>query len=71
MIAMMKNNYTIYHLHSYDSLLDSATSPEDYINRAVECGMKAICFTEHGNVFNWFHKYELCKENNLKYLYVI
>ena len=71
MIAMMKNNYTIYHLHSYDSLLDSATSPEDYINRAVECGMKAICFTEHGNVFNWFHKYELCKENNLKYLYGI
>ena len=24
-------NYTVYHLHSYYSLLDSCTSPKDYI----------------------------------------
>lgn len=68
---MVNLNYCIYHLHSYYSLLDSCTNPEDYIKKASECGMKAICFTEHGNIFNWFAKKQLCDKYGLKYLHGI
>ena len=64
-------NYTVYHLHTEDSLLDSATSAKDYVNRAKECGMTALCFTEHGNVFEWFKKKQLCDAVGIKFLYGI
>ena len=48
-------NYTVYHLHSHLSNgttnIDSCTKPEDYINYAKSLGMKALCFSEHGNIF--------------------
>lgn len=65
------SNYVVYHLHSTDSLLDSATSYKDYIDYAVSLGQKAICFTEHGNVYNWYKKYEYCKEKGIKFLFGI
>ena len=67
----MTNNYVVYHLHTMDSLLDSATSYQEYIDYAVSLGQKAICFTEHGNVYNWYKKYEYCKKNGIKFLYGI
>lgn len=63
------NNYIPYHLHSYYSLLDSCTSPEEYVLKAKELGQTALCFTEHGNIFNWFEKKKLCEENGIKYLH--
>ena len=66
-----EKNYVVYHLHSYYSLLDSCTSPKEYINRAKELGQKAICFTEHGNIYNWFEKKKLCDEAGIKYLHGI
>lgn len=66
-----EKNYVVYHLHSYYSLLDSCTSPKEYINRAKELGQKAICFTEHGNIYNWFEKKKLCDEVGIKYLHGI
>ena len=45
----MTKNYTVYHLHTEDSLLDSCTNYIDYINKAVELGQTAIGFSEHGN----------------------
>ena len=38
--------------------IDSITNFRDYIARAKELGMSAICFTEHGNIFEWIHKKE-------------
>ena len=52
------NKYTVYHLHSDYSLLDSCTKFEEYVNKAVELGQKAIASTEHGNIFNWVKKKE-------------
>lgn len=71
--AIVKNckNYTVYHLHSWYSLIDSCTSPKEYIEKAKELGQKAICFTEHGNIYNWFEKKKLCEENGIKYLHGI
>lgn len=42
------SNYVPYHLHSDYSLLDSCTNYKDYINQAVQFGIPAIAFTEHG-----------------------
>lgn len=65
------NNYVPYHVHSYYSLLDSCTSPEEYCKKAFELGMKAFCWTEHSNLFNWYQKKKLCDQYGLKYLHGI
>ena len=69
----MNNNYTITHLHSMLSSgttnIDSITKFEDYINRAKDLNMKAIAFTEHGNIFSWKKKKEYCEKNGLKYIH--
>ena len=53
-------NYTIYHLHTMLSNgvtnIDSVTKYSDYVNKAKECGMTSLAFSEHGNVFEWKHK---------------
>ena len=65
----MGNNYTVYHLHSELSLLDSCTNYKLYIDKAKELGQKAICFTEHGNIYNWIEKKMYCEEKEIKYLH--
>ena len=64
-------NYTVYHLHTEYSLLDSCTKYKDYIDRAIELGQKSIGFSEHGNLLGWANKYFYCKEKGLKYLHGI
>jgi len=63
------NNYTVYHLHTDYSLLDSTTRYTDYIDRAKELGMSAIGFTEHGNIYNWIKKKQYCEKNDIKYMH--
>lgn len=62
-------NYTVYHLHSDRSLLDSVTNFKNYIDKAKEYGMKAIGFSEHGNIFNWLEKKMYCDEVGIKYIH--
>lgn len=62
-------NYTPFHLHSDRSLLDSCTNYKDYINKAVELGIKSIGFSEHGNIYNWIEKKMYCDEKGIKYLH--
>ena len=61
------NNYMVYHLHTQLSnpttIVDSITNYKHYIDRAKELGMKAICFSEHGNVLEWLHKKEYAEKN--------
>ena len=63
------SNYVTYHLHSELSLLDSCTNFKLYVDKAKELGQTAICFTEHGNVYNWVEKKMYCKEQGIKYLH--
>ena len=63
------NNYVTYHLHSELSLLDSCTNFKLYVDKAKELNQTAICFTEHGNVYNWVEKKMYCKEQGIKYLH--
>lgn len=73
--SLYDENYTILHLHTDYSTgttnIDSVTKPIDYIKRASELKMKAIAFTEHGNLFDWSKKKKLCEEYNLKYIHGI
>lgn len=51
--------------------IDSITNFRDYITRAKELGMSAICFTEHGNLFEWIHKKEEVEKAGMKYIHGI
>ena len=63
------SNYVCYHLHTELSLLDSCTNFKLYVDKAKELGQTAICFTEHGNCYNWIEKKMYCEEQGIKYLH--
>ena len=69
------NNYVKTHIHSMLSNgttnIDSVTNFRAYIARAKELGMKAICFSEHGNLFEWLHKKEEVEKAGMKYIHGI
>lgn len=66
-------NYTVYHLHSDLSNgvtnIDSITKYKEYIKRAKECGMTALGFSEHGSVFEWWHKKCDTEAAGMKYIH--
>ena len=51
--------------------IDSINSYEDYIDKAVEYGMNAIAFSEHGNIYSWLHKKEYAESKGLKYIHAV
>ena len=61
-------NYVITHLHSIYSVGDSTTDPQIYVDKAKELGMKAIAFTEHGNVYNFIKKKQMCDKAGIKFI---
>lgn len=71
----MSNDLFIYHLHSdYSSCttnIDSVTKINMYIDRAKECGMTALAFSEHGNILNWATKKSLIEAAGMKYVHAI
>ena len=62
-------NYTVYHLHTENSLLDSCTNYKLYVDKAVELGQTAIAFSEHGNTYNWIDKKMYANKMGLKYIH--
>lgn len=65
----MSKNYTVYHLHTDLSLLDSATKYDKYVEKAVELGQTALAFTEHGNIYQWVAKKMCCDKAGIKYIH--
>jgi DNA polymerase-3 subunit alpha len=49
--------------------VDSITPFQAYIDKAKECGMKAIAFTEHGAVLHNISKKQLCDKAGIKYIH--
>jgi error-prone DNA polymerase len=45
------NAYTELHTHSYFSLLDGASSPEELIQQAADLGMQALALTDHDAIY--------------------
>lgn len=62
-------NYTVYHLHTDYSLLDSCTKWEEYVDLAVSQGMTAIASTEHGKPLGWVSKKMYCDAKGIKFLH--
>lgn len=50
-------------------MLDSCTNYKLYCDRAAELGQTAICFTEHGNIYNNIEKKMYANKKGLKYLH--
>ena len=71
----MSDNYVVYHLHSDLSNgvtnIDSVTKFQEYIDAAKECGMKAMAFSEHGSIFEWWHKKCAIEEAGMKYIHAV
>lgn len=70
---MAQRKYTIYHLHTMLSnattIVDSVNTYEHYVDRAVNEGMKAIAFSEHGSTMRWYDKKAYCEKKGLKYIH--
>jgi DNA polymerase-3 subunit alpha len=67
----MEKSYVPYHVHTELSLLDSCTNYKDYVNFCVENDIHAICFSEHGNIYQHIAKRMYCEEKGIKYLHGI
>ena len=61
--------YVPYHVHTEMSLLDSCTNFKDYVDFCADNNIKAIAFTEHGNIYRHFEKRQYCKKKGIKYLH--
>lgn len=72
-VILIRDNYVKIHIHSMLSNgttnIDSITNFRDYVARAKELGMSAMCFTEHGNIFEWIHKKEEIEKAGMKYIH--
>lgn len=68
-------NYTVYHLHTMLSNavtnIDSVTTYKQYIEKAKACGMTAMAFSEHGNIFEWVHKKDAIEAAGMKYIHAM
>lgn len=51
--------------------MDSVTKYGEYIERAKALGMKALGFSEHGSLFEWYHKKTAIEAAGMKYLHGI
>ena len=60
--------YTVYHLHSYDSLLDSCSAFSEYVDLAKEQGMTSIASTEHGLPRSWVEKKLCCDKQGIRFI---
>lgn len=69
------DNYVVYHLHSDLSNavtnVDSVTKFQQYIERAKDCGMRAMAFSEHGSVMEWWHKKQAIEAAGMKYIHAV
>lgn len=65
------NSYAMYHCHTEDSLLDSCTRYQDYVDLAVRDGMKALSISEHGKPLQWTEKWNACTKAGIKYIHSV
>lgn len=67
------HNYTVYHLHTdysnANGYADSCSSFKEYIKLAKKQGMKALAFSEHGNIYDWIKKKQECDKAGIKYIH--
>ena len=60
--------YTVFHLHSDLSLLDSCSKFSEYVDLAKAQGMNAIASTEHGLPRSWVEKKLYCDQQGIRFI---
>lgn len=66
----LTQTYTPLHNHTMYSLLDGFSTPEEYLKRCRELGIKSFAITEHGNMYSWIYFSKLQKDYpEIKLLY--
>lgn len=65
------NSYIMYHCHTEDSLLDSATKYQEYVDLCVANGQKALSISEHGKPLQWTEKWAACKKAGIRYIHSV
>jgi len=59
-------SYNGLHVHTHFSLFDGIATPEEYLTRADELGMKALAITDHGSLSGHREFYRIAKEKGIK-----
>jgi DNA polymerase III subunit alpha len=54
------------HNHTHYSLLDGASTPQEYLRRAKELGMQSLAITDHGSTAGWREFQRDAKEIGIK-----
>ncbi|MDR2086263.1 MAG: DNA polymerase III subunit alpha [Dysgonamonadaceae bacterium] len=60
----MSNPFVHLHVHSYYSQLDGMSSITGLVDKAIQCGMRAIALTDHGNMYGIKELYDYIKKKN-------
>ncbi len=63
---MSKTPFVHLHLHTFYSLLDGLSRPEEYVKKAKEQGCPAIAITDHGVMHGAIEFYKACKKHDIK-----
>ena len=58
--------YTELHCHSFYSLLDGASPPEDLLDRAAALGMDALALSDHDGLYGAVRFYQAARERGIK-----
>ncbi len=71
----MDQTYSILHCHTMLSSgttnIDSVTRFDDYIKQAKEDGLYNVTFSEHGNIYEWYHKKQAIESAGYKYIHAV
>lgn len=71
----MNDTYSILHCHTMLSSgttnIDSVTRFEDYIERAKKDGLYNVTISEHGNIYEWYHKKQAIETAGYKYIHAV
>ena len=59
-------SYNGLHVHTHYSLFDGIATPEEYLSRAQDLGMKALAITDHGSLSGHREFYRIAKEKGIK-----
>ena len=59
-------SYVGLHVHTHYSLFDGIATPQEYVDRAVGLGMKAIAITDHGSLSGHREMFRAAKEAGIK-----
>lgn len=63
---MPETPFVHLHLHTFYSLLDGLSHPEEYVKKAKEQGCTAIGITDHGVMHGCIDFYKSCKKHDIK-----